>query len=251
METESMNDLSTIPLTMSTLEIAGLTGKRHDHVLRDADKMLGELKINAPKFGAVYLDAKGEERRCLNLPKRECLILVSGYSVELRARIIDRWMQLEAAVLTPASFPVDIAEKIERMFGIERMLAHKVTEQGKIIDAQAGEIRELRGMIEMSPNRSMPEFQPSVDYLIEFGAKQRWRHSLAVSFGNRMVKRAEQLGTADVWRHCGGKRKFRQKFARACMQEFGLEMIRLHNTRVKSAEIGQGVLRLVKPVERA
>lgn len=63
---------------MSTLEIAGLTGKRHDHVLRDADKMLAELGSNAPKFGGVYLDAKGEQRRCINLPKRECLILVSG-----------------------------------------------------------------------------------------------------------------------------------------------------------------------------
>jgi hypothetical protein len=77
-----MNELSTVPLTMSALEIAGLAGKRHDHVLRDADRMLVELgEDNAPKFGAVYSDAKGEKRRCMNLPKRECLILVSGCSV--------------------------------------------------------------------------------------------------------------------------------------------------------------------------
>ena len=82
--------------TMSSLEIAELTGKRHDHVLRDTDKMLEELEINAPRFGGVYLDSKGEERRCINLPKRETLILVSGYSIELRARIIDRWQELEA-----------------------------------------------------------------------------------------------------------------------------------------------------------
>ncbi|KEC57556.1 Rha family transcriptional regulator, partial [Bartonella henselae] len=73
--------------TMSSREIAELCGKRHDHVMRDIKKMLEEL--NAPKFGVVdfsgyYLDSKGESRPCYNLPKRECLILVSGYSTALR-----------------------------------------------------------------------------------------------------------------------------------------------------------------------
>jgi hypothetical protein len=36
--------LSTIPLTMSALEIAWLTGKAHKHVLRDARKMLEDRK---------------------------------------------------------------------------------------------------------------------------------------------------------------------------------------------------------------
>jgi len=99
--TSGVNAPSTIPLTMSSLEIAGLTGKRHDHVLRDADKMLDELGVDRPKFGGVYLAGNGEERRCLNLPRRECLILVSGYSVRMRAAIIDRWQALEAALVQP------------------------------------------------------------------------------------------------------------------------------------------------------
>jgi phage regulator Rha-like protein len=80
-------DIAAVPLTMSTLEIAGLTGKRHDHVLRDADKMLAELELGAPKFGASYLTEQNKTVRLLNLPKRECLILVSGYSAEVRALI--------------------------------------------------------------------------------------------------------------------------------------------------------------------
>ena len=55
------------------------------HVLLDARKRPMALKIQLAEFSARYLDAKGEAREFLNLPKRECLILVSGYSVEMRA----------------------------------------------------------------------------------------------------------------------------------------------------------------------
>ncbi|WP_455481272.1 Rha family transcriptional regulator [Bartonella sp. B12(2025)] len=90
--------------TMSSREIAELCDKRHDHVMRDIKKMLEEL--NAPKFGAVdfsgtYTDVKGENRPCYHLPKRECLILVSGYSTTLRAKIVDRWQELEKQVSAP------------------------------------------------------------------------------------------------------------------------------------------------------
>lgn len=86
--------------TMSSREIAELTGKQHKHVLTDIRKMLGDLKIQPAEFSARYLDAKGEARECYDLPKRESLILVSGYSVELRAKIIDRWAELERQVAT-------------------------------------------------------------------------------------------------------------------------------------------------------
>lgn len=82
-------------LTMSSREIAELTGKRHDHVMRDIEKILDELKIGRPTFGGTYISKQNKVLPCYNLPKRETLILVSGYSVELRAKIIDRWQELE------------------------------------------------------------------------------------------------------------------------------------------------------------
>lgn len=71
------------------------TSKRHDHVMRDIRAMLLGVQSNSPSFGGVCIDSKGEARACFNLPKRETLILVSGYFVELRARVIDHWMELE------------------------------------------------------------------------------------------------------------------------------------------------------------
>ncbi|EJF75609.1 rha family phage regulatory protein [Bartonella sp. DB5-6] len=89
--------------TMSSREIAELCGKRHDHVMRDIKKILEELYTEGglPKFGGTYLDKQGKSQNCYHLPKRECLILVSGYNMTLRAKIIDRWQELEKQAVIP------------------------------------------------------------------------------------------------------------------------------------------------------
>ena len=82
-------------LTMSSRDIATLCGKRHDNVMADIHKMLDELDIYAPDFSGTFITEQGNQYECFNLPKRECLILVSGYNVKIRTKIIDRWQQLE------------------------------------------------------------------------------------------------------------------------------------------------------------
>lgn len=90
-------------LTMSSLEIAELTGKQHKNVLADIRKMLDDLEINSAVFSAQYKDSTGRSLVMFNLPKRESLILVSGYSAVLRARIIDRWQELEQGFAVPVN----------------------------------------------------------------------------------------------------------------------------------------------------
>ncbi|ALE02889.1 Anti-repressor protein [Bartonella ancashensis] len=101
--TESAVNNSATVQTMSSREIADLCGKRHDHVRRDIKQMLEELypKRDILKFEDIYLDARSRPQHCHHLPKRECLVLVSGYSTALRAKIIDRWQALEAQVEAP------------------------------------------------------------------------------------------------------------------------------------------------------
>jgi hypothetical protein len=78
-EKGATNDLASIPLTMSSLEISGLTGKRHGHVIDDTRKMLVGLGYQPTEFSVGYIDLQGKKRECFNLAKRETLILVSGY----------------------------------------------------------------------------------------------------------------------------------------------------------------------------
>jgi len=91
--------------TMSSLEIAELTGKRHDHVVRDLKELEEQGVIDLPKFGEIETFANNRNRTVYHLPQRETLILTSGYSHVQRAAIIDRWLELETkAHKVPTAF---------------------------------------------------------------------------------------------------------------------------------------------------
>ena len=82
-------------LKMSSREIAELTNKRHDHVVRDILKMLNSLDLDAPDFGDIYFDTQGRKQAEYHLNPELTITLISGYSVKLRHAIVKRWMELE------------------------------------------------------------------------------------------------------------------------------------------------------------
>ncbi|MGS0639461.1 Rha family transcriptional regulator [Citrobacter sp. VF227] len=121
-----MNALTNKPVTMSSREIAGLTGKEHKHVIRDIRVMLAELG-DGPNLDHVReeRDARGYTA-AIHLPRREVEILLTGYSIPLRAKVIDRLHELEeqakgAAFRVPQSLPealrlaAELAEKNEQL----------------------------------------------------------------------------------------------------------------------------------------
>lgn len=87
--------------TMSSLQIAELTGKQHSNVMRDIRNILEQLEdrrqFNFELSSRTQPMPNGgsKEISCYILTKKDCLLLASGYDANLRAKIINRWEELE------------------------------------------------------------------------------------------------------------------------------------------------------------
>ena len=83
--------------TMTSLEVAEVTGKAHSNVMRDIRNILEQLEDRgAFKFELTsYVDKSNRESPCYQLTQKDCLLLASGYDANLRAKIINRWEELE------------------------------------------------------------------------------------------------------------------------------------------------------------
>lgn len=87
--------------TMSSREIAELTGKAHFHVKRDVLAMLKDLGEDASNFGCIYLDPLNREQTEYLLDREHTDCLLTGYSAAMRMTVIRRWHELESQVAQP------------------------------------------------------------------------------------------------------------------------------------------------------
>lgn len=153
-----MNSLinSDSALTMSSLEIAELTGKRHDHVMTDIRKMLEVMDLNAPEFlGTAFYEVNNakREREIFNLPKRETLILISGYNIAMRAKIIDRWQELEVKHLPRFQVPDTLAGALR----LAAEQAEAIEQQNKLISQQKPAVEFVEKYVETKTNKTISE----------------------------------------------------------------------------------------------
>lgn len=119
-----MNTLQIQNQTMSSHEMAELTGSRHDNVMRCIKSLLSKnvIKSTTTQIEEVknHLNQSVEVAK---MEKRDSLIVAARLSPEFTARIIDRWQELEAsqAPQIPQTFSealrlaADLAEEKQRL----------------------------------------------------------------------------------------------------------------------------------------
>lgn len=129
---------------MSSREIAELTGSTHDNVLKTIRSLVERGVVSGNETPYIH-PQNGQTYSQFCLSYRDTMVVVSGYSVELRARIIDRWQELEAQESpVPTSFAAALrlaAEQAERMEMLALERDHAVATKAHI-----GERREATAM---------------------------------------------------------------------------------------------------------
>ena len=89
--------------TMTSLEIAELTGKQHKHVMEAIRKMepawVKTCGSNFRLTSRTIVQPNGGTREvpCYQLTKTECLYIATKFNDEARARLVLRWQELEMA----------------------------------------------------------------------------------------------------------------------------------------------------------
>lgn len=159
-------ELRNSELAMSSREIAKLTNKEHRNVLADIRNMLDELKIQSADFSADYKDSRGRTYQEYLLPKKYIECLLTGYSIPLRMKVIDRMHELEKRFI-PQTLPEALrayADECEKNLKLESKIqedAPKVEFMNNFIDITTTKsLRETAKILKM-PERAM------IDLLID------------------------------------------------------------------------------------
>jgi phage regulator Rha-like protein len=81
--------------TMSSREIADLAGARHNDVVATISRLFDRGLLRSSRKSRLE-QTGGRPTEVFDLIERDVYLIISGYSDEVRARIIDRWQELEA-----------------------------------------------------------------------------------------------------------------------------------------------------------
>lgn len=126
--------------TMSSREIAELTGKRHPDVKRDIQAMAKDLKEDVSSFARIYLDAMNRQQTEYLLDREHTDCLLTGYSAAMRMAVIKRWRELESQVAQPRE--LSRMELIQLAFEAEQARLQLTIQ----VEAQATKIEHLENL---------------------------------------------------------------------------------------------------------
>jgi len=132
-----MNQLTAPALTMSSRDIAELTGKEHKNVKRDCEIMFTELEIDALSFEHIYFDSMNRQQTEYLLPKDLVETLITGYSIKLRYQVIQRLHELESILKPKLMLPEDLPSALRALADTHEQLQQAQFEREIAIKTKA------------------------------------------------------------------------------------------------------------------
>lgn len=151
--------------TMSTREIAEMTGKEHRHVKRDAEVMFEQLNIDPKGYAQIWTHPQNSQSyEEFALDKELSMCLVSGYNVQLRMTIIKRWTELEqqALLMNRPSYmiedPLARAQKWIEEETAKQEAQLKLIEASKVIEVQTPKAEVFDAVLDRKRTYTIREF---------------------------------------------------------------------------------------------
>ena len=102
-----MSNIALNVKAMMSTELAELAGKKHFHVMRDIEVIIEQLthsqNLDYSFKSTTYTAANDQAYKCYELDYEATMIVITGYNVVARAKVIRRWLELEQIVVVKES----------------------------------------------------------------------------------------------------------------------------------------------------
>lgn len=148
--------------TMSSLEIAELTGKRHDNVMVDIKSLILEEAIGALMFqDSYYMSKQNKKMPMYNLDFEATMVLITGYDAKRRAVVVKRWLALEKGETVPAATPVVESSRKEEI-DIELMAVQSAAAFLRVSDSSKLEMMHIVLESNGVKTTALPQFTEKV-----------------------------------------------------------------------------------------
>lgn len=213
-----MNELTQVAQTMSSREIAQLTGKNHFHVLRDCDNLNETYeKMGLSKIGEGYFthpNTGNKKYREYKLTKMQTFDLLTGYNAELRIKVNRRWEELEQEAnknqfALPQNYKealVALVAEVERTEALQEQIkkdAPKVAFADAMLASKTscliGELAKLitQNGYKIGQNRLF-DWMRSNGYLGSYGERRNLPNQLYIEQGLFEIKKGTRSGNDGV-----------------------------------------------------
>ena len=168
----------TIEKTITSLEVAETTGKRHDHVIRDIKNIIKHLEtVETPILGSPidsyfitdeYTTSQGYQKPMYRLTKKGCELfgtrMTGAKGTRFAAFYVERFNDMETHIkeTEQPKVPTTYLEALEAL--VEK-------EKEKLALEEAN--KEKQAQLEIS-NAKIAEYEPKADYVEDFTMQRRY-----------------------------------------------------------------------------